>query len=1558
VKKSRKYLLIISISLVLILGGLASVGFWALNSAEGTRVLLKTISLLTPLRIEAREISGRVKDELKMKGLRIRWPQGELQADSFHLRWEPGDLWNRKLLIRELSLEGVCVADNRPETGPISFRGWPVTPFWLSRLQGQVDTLRVERGFYRRLQENPIPFDALSARLEWDGEVLKVQDFILEGPSVKAEGSMKMGFSTPCFSLDLQAALADEIAGLDSFQVQLGLEPVQAQEEAKGSFSLSARRKAVQEFHLQGNLGLTRSVLQFQNLRLLQPGTKGKIQGEGEIAFGEKPTFSLKADFSNITLVPELDLLSNLTGTIEIKGPLDTYRGHLTVANLAKGWQKAQASAVFRGNLEYLEVTTLMGRWLDGSVKGPLRISWANGFSLQGSLQGRKLNPALLTPDILGEINLNLDGRLLWPKTGKPGAVFDANLLESRLLDKAVTGALEGRWEGSLLNIAHLRLRGRGFDLRGKGILQEKITLEGEVTDLSQFITQAKGQISGTGWFRYQEDRLSGAMVAESKELWTQEATAGDLRAEIQLKEYGPKISPFFSLEARAGNIKAGAVDLSSLLFQADGSPSFHRAQFAASVNRVELQGKVTGAYQDRSWKGSLEKLDGRDAWGAWNLQGPARVILSEDRLQVSPLVIGTGRGERLQAQADLLLKPLGGSLQLQWQKVNLARANAWVPKGRISGESSGSFTARGQKGGWEISGSSHFQGTVVYDRLSFEVPSGQVQVDWNEKGLLGTTSLKLNQGATLDGKVSSPNAFQFDLPREGKLEARWNEVDLGLFHSLLPGELIIKGKNSGTFTGAWLPGSRFEADGKARVSQAEFQWKRSMKPTSILLNAAEADFAWRGESIQGNLNLNSADHGTLKGTFLLPLSARLSPSFIPEGLFKVSVQGQLRENGLLSHLYPERVQKSRGEIGLDLNAGGTWSKPQWKGTVQISGAGFQIATPKGERKEEKNSSGIFIEMPYAKAAVEWDSRGLVAVLVAILNDNGRIEGTVTSSDPPRTAFPRQGKIDFLWAFNLALLQPILPEGFHLEGKAEGKVKGSLLPDLHLDLSGGWKVSKGSLSWKGDKGQISAGINQADVDFLWRDERVQGNVSLSLADFGSLKGNFRFPIPARPPFQADPAGSLQVTLQGQAQEKGFLSAFFPGMVEETRGTIDLDFKAQGTWGQPDLQGSLQLTNAGASIPSLGIRVEDLSSRWKLKNEQILVESLRVRSGPGSLEGAGTIWLKNWGMERFEGHLKGDKFQTLYLPNMRIQSSPKLQFQGTPSRLSVRGEILLPEVNIYDVSAPGVAKTSSDLIMVDRPAESELPFSLDIQVRVVLGDRVEIRTETINAHLAGNMDLNIVGLKPEEMTARGEIRLTQGLYGGYGLSLRIDRGRFTYSGGPVDNPALDILALRRSDDVEKLYNVKVGVAIFGTLKHPNVKLYSQPVMKDEEILSYLILARPYDPQKGNLSLLVAGAGGLLSGDSLSVLDKLKSQLGIDTVDIQSGSGSGSGGGDVSRSMVTVGKYLTPELYVSYGYSVFSEEYLLKLRYRLSKAWEVETWRGNQTGINLYYRIDFF
>jgi translocation and assembly module TamB len=240
----------------------------------------------------------------------------------------------------------------------------------------------------------------------------------------------------------------------------------------------------------------------------------------------------------------------------------------------------------------------------------------------------------------------------------------------------------------------------------------------------------------------------------------------------------------------------------------------------------------------------------------------------------------------------------------------------------------------------------------------------------------------------------------------------------------------------------------------------------------------------------------------------------------------------------------------------------------------------------------------------------------------------------------------------------------------------------------------------------------------------------------------------------------------------------------------------------------------------------------------------------------------------------------------------------------------------------------------------------------MEVRMVLGDRVMVKTGGIDARFAGNLDVKTVSVQSDQITARGEIRVVEGTYVGYGFNLRIDRGRLIFAGGPVDNPALDILALRRTDDLESFYDIKVGVTILGNLKRPIVKLYSIPAMKDEDILSYLVSGRPYDRQSANLSLLMMGAGALLAGDSLSTVDQLKSKMGIDKVDIESQSG------DLSRSMVTIGKYLTPELYLSYGYSLFDNEQVLKVRYKISKNWEVEAQRGAATAVDLYYRIDFF
>jgi len=44
-------------------------------------------------------------------------------------------------------------------------------------------------------------------------------------------------------------------------------------------------------------------------------------------------------------------------------------------------------------------------------------------------------------------------------------------------------------------------------------------------------------------------------------------------------------------------------------------------------------------------------------------------------------------------------------------------------------------------------------------------------------------------------------------------------------------------------------------------------------------------------------------------------------------------------------------------------------------------------------------------------------------------------------------------------------------------------------------------------------------------------------------------------------------------------------------------------------------------------------------------------------------------------------------------------------------------------------------------------------------------------------------------------------------------------------------------------------------------------------------------------------------------------------------------------------------------ISYGRSLFSATTYLKARYTFSERWEVETWTGTESGIDVFYKINF-
>ncbi len=61
--------------------------------------------------------------------------------------------------------------------------------------------------------------------------------------------------------------------------------------------------------------------------------------------------------------------------------------------------------------------------------------------------------------------------------------------------------------------------------------------------------------------------------------------------------------------------------------------------------------------------------------------------------------------------------------------------------------------------------------------------------------------------------------------------------------------------------------------------------------------------------------------------------------------------------------------------------------------------------------------------------------------------------------------------------------------------------------------------------------------------------------------------------------------------------------------------------------------------------------------------------------------------------------------------------------------------------------------------------------------------------------------------------------------------------------------------------------------------------------------------------------------------------------------------------ITETMLTVGKYLTPQLYISYGKSLFTGSNLLLLRYDIFKQWQIETQTGSESGVDLFYKLEF-
>jgi len=220
----------------------------------------------------------------------------------------------------------------------------------------------------------------------------------------------------------------------------------------------------------------------------------------------------------------------------------------------------------------------------------------------------------------------------------------------------------------------------------------------------------------------------------------------------------------------------------------------------------------------------------------------------------------------------------------------------------------------------------------------------------------------------------------------------------------------------------------------------------------------------------------------------------------------------------------------------------------------------------------------------------------------------------------------------------------------------------------------------------------------------------------------------------------------------------------------------------------------------------------------------------------------------------------------------------------------------------------------------------------------LGEKVTLKGFGFDGGISGTLSINERSGRPA--TARGTM-LLRGRYRAYGQDLEISRGRLLFSNSALDNPGIDIRAQR------KIKQVTVGIEVLGSAISPQLSVWSEPALDQAEALSYLVLGRPLRSASAAEGAQLGQAAAALGGNLLA--GKLGSRLGFDTFGVADSQALGG-------AAFTVGKYLSPALYLSYGISLFGSGQVVTLRYLLSERFDVEIESGSESRAGVNYSIE--
>jgi translocation and assembly module TamB len=831
--------------------------------------------------------------------------------------------------------------------------------------------------------------------------------------------------------------------------------------------------------------------------------------------------------------------------------------------------------------------------------------------------------------------------------------------------------------------------------------------------------------------------------------------------------------------------------------------------------------------------------------------------------------------------------------------------------------------------------------GTVEFEPVAWDLTASAQ--DFNPGALLAEWPGKLNLALTTRGVLAEAgprgnvNIGRLDGVLRGRPISGDGDIDFAAPDTLSgalqvksgKSRVTVRGNNDGkqgidanvelaiASLGDWLPESSGSLTGDFRV--------RGVWPKLTIAGTAEGKTLAFAENRVGAIALNATVESPLDPSGKLRATAT-----------KVSAAGfeftRVTLNASGNQAKHEVAVEADGEkLDATVAVAGGLAQGGWRGQLTK----LTLGLPDIANLELRAPSNITVANgSYGISQTCLDDGDSVLCAAAKLEASGEIEGGYSFEKVP-----------------LALANAIAPDA--LPGQLRGEVAGH--GGIRRGADGQWlgdvKITSPSARLvMVDEGAETTSLGQRtwliyenlELQADLRGMNATASLTAALMNGGSLKAEL---------------GASNLTAEAPAIE-GRIEASFPTLapfgafvptIANLDGTVHADIRVSGTIRAPEVTGNVDAKRLQADLGELGIELRDGRVEAEAKRGGGFTLAASVASGKGHLELAGTM--SDRGV--IDAKILGQNFQAADIPAANVVLTPDLKLTGDPKRYLLRGEVTIPRAAIDleklpQDQPPGV---SPDVVVIRNGkevnrAKDAAGFPIDASILVKLGEQIEIQGFGLDATVTGQ--LTVRELPGVPTSGSGTLQVS-GRYKAYGQDLTIKDGRLLFAGTPLDNPRLAIVAMREIND-----NQSTGLRIAGSAQRPIITVISEPNVGEADALSYLVTGRSLNDvgsASGSSQDALASATRSLEGAGAGLVAKrIGQRLGLDEAGVEENEMIGG-------SALTIGEYLSPRLYLSYGVGLFEPGEVVALRYKLTDDIGVKVQRGSEeTRAGVEYRIE--